>query len=374
MAIFATVDGMPYPKPTVTQFDELGVEDGDSLTMTLTPGNPQVKRMWKGKASEYQNALTLMVGDVKLPAVLNGYLQRWNPLRDPTFQTIEAKFDGAANLDHRYYCTSVTNIKPVKWLSEVEDDHPDPAPVFPVVKTDISNQWQYFYYTAQYEKLLYPLLEDSDASTTWTWEYERNVYEQEVRLSADYISLPGGIMRYRTDTGVAPDNRAIPFNVGRVFPTLEFGVVWSRVPDDWYKPGTRLWERLYGTDRFVGTLEYKNQSYVGTVNSKEFFGRPPGTLLLSGVETERRISPLGRIEWNITLKLAYDPNGWNWKYFFSSHTVEGPNGFYLVLKNGATYPAIPEDENIVDGTSLYNMNDFREIFWVADETITPFPP
>jgi hypothetical protein len=373
-AIFCDCLRMAYPQPYVSMWDEVTSDDNESPTLSLTPGNPQVTRQFRGKADEYQPALVSLVGDVKLPNPLTGYFDRWNPLRDPTIQPIEAAFDGGANLDHRYYCTSVSSVKPQKWMGEVQDAIPDAPPTPPNASVDISNQWKYFVYTANYERLLYPIKPDSEIGTGFKWEYERNCYETEARLSTDYITLPGGVMQYRTPDNSQPNGRIIPFNVGRVFPLTEVNFVWARVPDEWFRPGTRLYERIYGTDRFFGALERKNRSYVGTVNSREFLGRSPGNLLLTGVTTERRISPLGRIEWNLTFNFAHDVNGHNWKAFYGTQLTDGPNGFYLVLRKDAPYPALPADSNLADGSSLFDINDFRELFWVADETIVPFPP
>lgn len=359
---------MPYPTPEVSLFDELGIEEGTSPRFSLVSGQPQITRTWRTLEIESDAALTLLAGDVKLPSVLNGKLERWNPHKCPRYRPVDWQFENhlPPNPDNTgFYCTGIPSITNQKWMAEENDGGPDP-PV-DVARTNISNVWKHHHIEAVYERPVYEVKPEAEI----TWEFERYVSEGESQLSADIVSLPGGTIFYykQPPLGNGPDpvdGRPIPFNFGKVFPTTILNFTWHRIPSDWYKPGTPLYRRIYGTST--------SDSFVGTVNKKELFGRPPGTLLFNGVTPERRISPLGRIEWNLTFSFGFDAHHWLKKWFFDTGGSSA-TGYYLAMVRGATYPAGPNIyDNIADNTCLYNVRDHRELFWVADEAIVPPPP
>jgi hypothetical protein len=162
----------------------------------------------------------------------------------------------------------------------------------------------------------YPVPTFRDADTTITFQHlpfflatdaqiaaggnERDRYVQVLPSQHDvsYLNLPGGIMRYIRQSGTAiPHGAPIPFNLGIPIPESTIRRKWFRVPYNLWGENTILFGRVFGN------LELGTKPYVGTINTVELFGYPPGYLLYLGIEESLELDPLGDdLAWDLTHK------------------------------------------------------------------------
>jgi hypothetical protein len=220
---------------------------------------------------------------------------------------------------------------------------------------DLVNVFQDADITVGYEHLDYKYLEDDDVNLST--EQDRYVVRGETRPSAEYVGLPGAVMKYRRSVPAsgAPHGLSIPFNVGKILPQEVFELTWCRLPEDVWGTDAPLYQTVYGT----GAID--DVPYLGCVNSEPFQGRPAGTVLFSGMRPQLNRSPLGTgWEWDLGFEFTYDPNFWNWKYYFDR--TGSAAGWYQVGQS-LTYTA---ENAYPDEDSLYNVRDLNFLFSVAD--------
>lgn len=217
------------------------------------------------------------------------------------------------------------------------------------------NVFEHAEVTVMYEHAPYARVEDEDLYVGGS-ELDRYVVRGEVTPSAEYLQLPGAVFKYTRSVGTSnPHGVAIPFNSGRVLPQEKFTLTWVRLPENVWTPESGLYQLIYGTG--LGDVV----PWMGCVNSVEFYGRPPGTVLLSGVRPILNRSPLGEgFEWDLEYTFDFDPNGWNYKYYHGIGAASSDNGFYFVSGNGTYYAP----GSVPDWRSIYNERDLNDLFSV----------
>lgn len=238
----------------------------------------------------------------------------------------------------------------VKTVTEYEVEEPTTAAPSGASVYKYAPRYSHAVVEAEYEHLRYAT--QTDADTEWSTgglsaDYDpinlRNVEVGDPRGSAEHLQLPGLLLKY-TRPGGWPGGavKPIQYGAGMILPLQEFDVWWRRVPAWAIAPGSEWFERVYGSDG--------NDPYIGRVNKYAAFGRRAGTLLLaSAPEIVRRDTPAADgWEYDVKFPFAYDPNGWNVKYYFDPAGAD--SGWYYVSKSG-TYHA-PGD--VPNGDSLYN--------------------
>jgi hypothetical protein len=92
------------------------------------------------------------------------------------------------------------------------------------------------------------------------------------------------------------------------------------------------------------------QSVCGCVNSVEFLGGAPGTVLFDGGHADRRLTMTGDENWDMTYKFLYDPIGWN--YLLQPSTTGTSTGVV------GTYQLVTR---ISDGSTLYPSTDLNQL-------------
>lgn len=327
---------MPITRPTLTKNAERGSRDGTSPrdTWSLDAVGSDIKRFVKW--SERFDAIDYYLGHARIDLDGSGdplELQRLTPKPHP--------------YDARLYPTRMEGI----YNHKIDDLAP-----YTTVEGEVMNAFEKVEYLIHYERLPYKIKEDDEI----TYEYERYTYIGEERVSTDYVTLPGGGLGYRRSSGSdPPHNQPIPFATGIVLPIIEFPVTWYRLPEeliDFDTPGPWL-------KRLIGSASAK--SYLGSVNKYAFKGFQPGTLLFSNYRRIRKPMPVTlngydpAVEWDIEYTFAYDPNKWNFKYYWSLADATN-NGWYFISKD--SYYA---SGSIPDGASLYNERNFDDLFDVT---------
>lgn len=234
----------------------------------------------------------------------------------------------------------------------------------------------------EYQFLKYRPMGDGEyAALTLTEEYQRYTELLDPKSSTEYLTLPGMTLKYTRPPSEEdppeplerPHGTAIPYGVGRVLPLEEFTMVWHRVPYDVYQDGqfegaerTKLHERIHG-DPYAET---PIKPYLGTVNAFPIFGYPAETLLFSGFNPVRRYGPIPTSwEWDLHFTFTFDPNRWNWKYYFDNTQGSGigASGWYYTSTSGV-YPDTEVDLvygdylDTPDDDALYNTRNHAFLF------------
>jgi hypothetical protein len=205
-----------------------------------------------------------------------------------------------------------------------------------------------------FEHVPFGVLEDGDLTSADT-EYQRFTSIGQLKPSAEYVMLPGGVLMYVKNGGGGPTGKRIPFNTGKILPVLEMEVVWHALPFEIYAPlAPGPWfKRVFGD----GT----NRPYWGTVNKNDLFGFKAGTILFSHVELRSRRHPIMGLSWDVVFTLAFDPNKWNFKFFWDT-SGGSDSGFYFVGKDTTYYApgSLPGDD-----LTIYNERDLALLWKVA---------
>jgi hypothetical protein len=320
---------------TAMEIRQANVRDGAHPTHVRRYDASSVTRTFLCKYDEFENFVIHMLGasSVYFDTGLG---------RDMLTRIIPQTWPGRPYL-------AATAIESATGFGRPDHDDTDEVPTYPDMKVVV-----------RYEHVPFGLLADADTSFEW------RRYTQTLPSTADvsYLNLPGGIVKYIRPEGVGdPHGIAVPYSIGYPQPSSVIRRKWCRVPEQAWGAGTELYGRIYG-DQEAGT-----KPYVGTINSAEFLGYPPGYLLFLGVEEEPRLDPTNDegdygISWDLTYTWLFKPDApHNWlRYFDATGTFfPGLNGFYLVGTDSTYYPS----SSIPDGYSLFNARDHNKLFWVG---------
>jgi len=231
-------------------------------------------------------------------------------------------------------------------------------------------------FTVRFEQVFYKPQEDG------VEEYDRYVEIMPSTTETNYLTMPGSMLKYRTVPGGAaiPNKAPIPFNIGRPESTSKIGFKWWRIPQTAWQISSPLYRRVKG-DPDTG-----KRSCIGTVNKTLFKGRPPGVLLLVGVDEE--IVPdlvSGEFCFNLIYQMLEKNSGdvlgrgsgWNY-LFFAAPPVGGlgvsSNGYYLASSldaiplagGGFTDDTWQANGSLTPGRYLYDETEFADLFEIGN--------
>lgn len=210
-----------------------------------------------------------------------------------------------------------------------------------------------------YEQVPYKLREDGDTSSELDRYIEQPAGNPEP--AADALQLPGGMMKYTEVTGVTPAasviaGTPIPFGLNKIVPMEKFRATWHRLPfEDIWNDESPLYQRIYGVS------EGDDVPFFGAVNTVEIFGKPIGTVCLTGVFPIVRRGIDGNRELDLTFEFTYKPSGWNWCFGARANDLAN-NAWYPATFSGTYTTAADVDDN----DSIHNGRDLNELFSVAE--------
>lgn len=345
-------------RPTTTYLQERGTRDGSALNEQFGMGaNSATRKIWCTWADRYKVARAYIgyselarenMGD---PTEITG-LRRLTPLPHPDAEVMPSA-DGPGNM----FASRINSITGYKALAG--ESSPYETNVNASVKRNVFTRAEI---EVQYENIGYQVREEADLPSWPEGEQDRFLEILEPTPSSSYVTLPGGTLNYiKSGGGSPPTGLPINFNVGKIFSTMQFKFLWKRLPFDLFDPTNQSsWAKRIWGDPAAPTAE----KLIGSVNKTTFLGFLPGTLLLENVRPIPVRSPFYFIwEWDFEFTLNYNPNYWNYLYYFpisSAGTTD--RGFYLVGA-GTTFYA---NGSVPDNYSLYNEREHALLFDVRD--------
>ncbi len=342
---------------------ELGTRDGTSPTESHSPGMSQGQRTFLCTWSERGNAAVWFLGDADVNETGNG-----GPSNNTISRLIPQTYPG----NEKVIATTI-NISGHQSVGQSGNANASLGNASDANIT-ITNSYTMAKLEVGYSLELYRADVTDAQISGGLHEYDRYVSIPETRSSAEYLSMPAGMMGYIGISGYANGTPTVPFNPGRISPWEEVPIVWHRVPDaawDATSVASYLYQRVYGNATQPG--------YIGTVNRAEFFGRAAGTMLFQGVRAVKEASPIGDYggsngwEYRLEYQFTFNPHGWNRLYYWAREIGNrtAQNGFYLVGTGNAA-GAFPfySAGNVPDNYSLYNERDFAQLFNVGGN-LTP---
>jgi hypothetical protein len=321
----------PYNAAEISAFNLRwrGVRDGSTPTLSFEVNANRAEATCLVAWGQWQSFVVYAVGtSVVWDDAGTDRLSRLLPLR----------FPGRPGL----VCTKVTRITGSKFLGTVDADG---LPEYKDAEISLL-----------FETPGYRVVEDDDVVGG---EYERFVEVGPAATTVETISTYGGSLKFRRDPAL-PDPAALPNDIPVPFNTVNkmvmeetFGVTWWRVPEDLVAEGSAWQQRLYGTG------DQDSVGLVGCTNTEEIFGKPVGTVLLTGARRIRDKSPVGdgTFEYRVEFEFKHRPSGWNWLWF-ASPLFPDVNNFYMVSSTGGFATA----DAVNDGASLYNARDLTAAF------------
>lgn len=342
------------------------IRNGDHPTFELDSQGCSVRRMWFCDWNQRDNAIAYILGAANLvagPGTPSESLSRQMPQAIPI------------NGYSQYVAMSVESCTGARSAGINNLVAPLNVPSYDSAKLVV-----------RYEQVFFGLGTDAEYGGISSTEYNRYTERLPSSTNTSYLSLPGSMMKYRTDSGAVPNNYTIPYNAGKVEVLKSVSYKWRRIPKDAWAVGSELYKRVYGdptnTTIFVppgtpappaGYGKIVGSPYIGTVNSVEFLGYPPGQLLYEGVDEEIVPDPVaGTYCWNLTHKWTVKANqggppnnpekygGHNYLYYGGSSSATN-NGYYLAVKGNLwLYPG-----HIYDGACLYNERNHANLFKVG---------
>jgi hypothetical protein len=264
----------------------------------------------------------------------------------------------------RWPFTKVVEMRGHKWLSEspavVREDPEDPESA--IVSAGLPRQqYELCKVTLLAEQVPFDLVTDEEIDT----EQDRYVEYpcENTDPSGEYLQLPGAALIRVAEPGSPQagselDGKTVPQNIGKVIPQEVFKVRWHRLPIEVWDSSSELYKRIFGLDE-------GRPPYFGAVSSAVFYGRPEGTVLLTGVRPFRSKSPLGvGYELMLEFEFTYRPAGWNWVFGFlvaGGAAALTANGWYHASADGTFRYA----SDLVPGSSIYDGQDMNNLFNVG---------
>ena len=338
--------------------DERGVRDGSSPRETFAPGEVAATRRFFVSWAQRYDALRYFCGYSLIEPVAGGgagraRLRRLTPQKLPDSGDVVPDNPAVTN----FLWATRLNVVSGHRFNAKRTAQPDGAigSSFDLVEVEVG-----------YERLPYMVRDDTGFDPyngADNNEHLRFVSIGEWQMSADYISLPGGLLSYYGPLGTEGGHaQPIQFNVGKVLPIFEIPMTWHRLPEGIidYRTGTSRW-----LDRIFGTAS--ERTYIGTVNKTDFLTFPAGTLLLVGVQPRCRPSLTNHpdfeigLEYDVEFKFAFDPFRHNFKYYHPP-VAAGATGAGWYFAGRTQYRT---EGSIPDNDALFDERDFADLFKVG---------
>jgi hypothetical protein len=250
--------------------------------------------------------------------------------------------------DQRWACTKV-RLSPYRYTGTIS----------PILEGLDAPDFERCDIEATYEQVPYYLFED--VLTTFDNEFSRYVIYPgypgaEITSESQYVTLPGGTLKYLNAGNVVPAGTPVPHSYGFPETYTNLTYVWRRVPFELWGAGTDLTNRVKGTAGVRGM--------IGSVNLTTFDGHPPLSLQLRAVEEKLLPDPMFGYSWDIVYKLnkAEKLEGHLGFYFHSVRAAAGNPGYYQVGRSSlVTNLPIPA-ASLGDNDSLFHAREFAELF------------
>ncbi len=250
--------------------------------------------------------------------------------------------------DQRWACTKV-RLDPFKYLGVID----------PILEGQDAPRFERCDIEATYEQVPYFLFEDG--ATNFDNEFIRYVIYSgypgaEVTSESQYVTLPGGTLKYLNAGNVVPAGAPVPHSYGFPETYTNLTYVWRRVPIELWGAGTDLTTRVKGTATLRGM--------IGSLNLTTFDGHPPLSLQLRAVEEKLLPDPLFGYSWDISYKFnkAEKPGGHLGFYFHSVRAAAGAPGYYQVGRSSLPANLPIPAASLGDNDSLFHVREFSELF------------
>jgi len=325
----------PYNTTEIAQMEieHVGVGDGSHPTMARRVNESTISAEYFCAYDELEAFICHMVGYQKIYDKAGAYtLTRLLPQAYPDkLSTVATSIDEVTG--HRYMGIQEADGRPIydKWRVKIGFQH-------------------------------VPFLLMTDEEVGDSSESERYLQELPSTAAPEYISLPGGILKFQKEVGGAPSGTPIPYGVGFINTAVTVKKKWIRVPYSGWQKGSALRARVFGN------IEAGTEPYLGTINKTVFLGYAPGQLLFTGVEEELMLDPVNEDQhWNLTYTWLAKSVSHNWFKFFDPAGVN--TGWYFASNDGFYY----DTAVLPDGTSLFNKRDHFDLF-LFDLPPPPPPP
>lgn len=341
------------PRPVVDYLHERGVRDGTSVRRTFGPdgGTKTTRRVWcpwlqqdecilrhlGAQRFSYAGAQGADPDSVPDNVLSVTGLERLVPLPDPQ--------------NPRLLANAITAITGHKQDDKFTEADGSVSAVYARAEIEV------VYEPVDFDAIPDEELKDDNGNLSWPdGEWNRYTTITEPSPSVEYLTMPGGTLKYIRQGGGQPHGSLIPFNVGKVLPILEFHIIHRRLPFDVLNPFRRPCTKWF--DRVFGNPDTGTSPMVGTVNKTKFLNYPAGTLLLANVKPVRSFGSLGQLQWDMDYTMAYDQHYWNFKYYHNTNSAYA--GWYLVGRGDTYYN--PGDGTLPAGYSIYDETEFRNLF------------
>lgn len=326
-------DLVPYTPEEIEAWElgTRGIDEGTNPEEFYSPDGSGCTRPWFCVWDKRFEVINHLVGDVTI----------W----DDSGTNKVSRLMPQTHPDHpTWACVEVRVVRGHKFVED--DDDAGPGNLIPT--------YTHAELEAKYRQVPYKLLPDSGLIAS---EIERYVTEPgypgaDVTTGAQYTTMPGGIMKFKTDDGSPPHNVPVPHPIGYTDCEGKFSVIWRRVPKNGFDPDSPLFKRVFG-DPTTGS-----RPWIGSTNVAVLFGRDIGTCLLEGCEPKLLPDPTGvGYSWDIKFDWFYKPQTHYKLRFWGTKPSDPDNGLYQVAKPDAPYTAV---EDLGDDDSLFPLRDHAD--------------
>jgi hypothetical protein len=319
--------------------ETLGVEECTHPTFTreVNQNTARMEYLVNPDAQALDNFFCYMVGGVSLPNNVLG-LSRLLP-QVLTYAGVQYNDFGAVKIEE---------AKGHVFTFDDTTSNPYPIPNYTKFRVRVLFQ-QFPFYLANDDQI--------------TSESQRYLQQLPSQSQVDYLSLAGSVGRYVNYPGQPvgnPGTLIIPYGTGFPIASTVISYKWIRLPYAAWGVNSLLYSTIYG-DQVAGATPL-----VGTVNSNDFLGYPPGVLLMLAPEEELVIDQASGLSWNLTYKFLVKWQGHNFFYFFPSGSAAGNGaGWYFANISPSTSPFYNQfytPATLPDGVSYFNARNFNVIW------------
>lgn len=292
---------------------EMGIRDGSSPVESFDVDNAGCTRKFKVPWNDRFEFVWRCLGGA---VVQNSSISRYLPEVHPQYQWLVA--------------TRIPRVSGLGWVGKRMITGTSPNSYIDVVDQPI-NEFTWAQIEVEYTFPEYEIIPDDDIE----YEHDRYVIERP-RQSAKYLTFPNGAFRWAAGTPSAKG--VVVGNNGKIEVTTDYELTWKMVPQEAVP---------------VDLID----DYCGCINSTEFRGKPPGTMLmLSGQRVPIRL-PYGIRAYDVVYAFKYFKHGHDKIYDFNAKPATD-RGYYQISTDGAAYGLA----TATDGRLTYDVRDFNLLF------------